>query len=125
MNKLDELEIKLNNEQTDVAVITETWITPNTAHEQFYLEGYNVFNKCRLDRNGSGVLVYVKDHIKGSLIDDLNVPPEIEGEWIMLNHPKFPRDVPSIAVFAVYNPPDSPYEDLLRHHIISSVDYIF
>lgn len=123
LNKLDELELRLNNEQTDVAVITESWITPDTSAEQYSVVGYNVFNKCRPNRNGGGVLLYVKEHLRATAIDDdIHVPPEIEGEWIILHHPKFPRCVPSIVVFAVYSPPDSQHEDLLRHHIICSVD---
>ena len=42
----------------------------------------------------------------------------------MLHHPNFPRCVPSVMVFAVYSPPDSQHEDLLRHHIICSVDQL-
>ena len=59
LNKLDELQLLLTAKQADVAAVTESSITPNTAPEQYHVEGYNVFSKCRRDRNGGGVLLYV------------------------------------------------------------------
>ncbi len=54
------LEIVLITNQIDIAVITESWISPSTASEQYSLEGYIAFSVCRQTRTGGGVLVMLK-----------------------------------------------------------------
>ena len=92
LNKFHEMECRFTRECADAAVITESWITPNTSPDTYSVDGYNIFNKCRTNRSGGGVLLYVKDHIRATVFEDIAVPPKIKGEWIMLNQPKF-RDV--------------------------------
>ena len=111
LSKLDEIKLRFTSERADVAVITKSWIAPNTSPDTYSVDGYNILCKCRTNTSGGGVLLYVKDHIRATVIEDIAVPPEIEGEWIMLNHPKFP--------------PESPYEDLLRHHIINATAWSY
>ena len=125
LNKLDELQLLLTAKQADVAVVTESWITPNTAPEQYHVEGYNVFSKCRRDRNGGGVLLYVKQHLQATPADDIVVPLAVEGEWVYIHHPRFPRSIPTIAIFSVYIPPNSPHEALIQQHIISTMDSLW
>ena len=68
--------------------------------------------------------MYVKESFAASPIDGVTVPPEIEGEWLLIRHPKFPRSVPAIAVFAMYMAPDSPHVVLLYEHVASTMDFL-
>ena len=68
--------------------------------------------------------MYVKESFAASPIDGVTVPPEIESELLLIRHPKFPRSVPAIAVFAVYMAPDSLHVDLLYEYVASTMDFL-
>ena len=109
----------------DIAIVTESWVKPTTAPDQYNIANFNVFSKCRQDRPGGGILIYTKDNLRAEPIEEIIVPPELEATWMLVTHPKLPRAVPHmyIAVAAVYIPPQSPHQDLMNH-LISSVDYL-
>ncbi len=62
-NKFDELkELTLVN-SWDIIGITEIWIRSNDRDfiGEYRLKGYSLFNKDRLNKNGGGVLLYIKE----------------------------------------------------------------
>jgi hypothetical protein len=64
MNKLDEVELAIRDENLDIVMITETWLLDSILTSEINIDGYTVFRKDRNDVNktrGGGVIVYVKN----------------------------------------------------------------
>ena len=63
MNKLDELDVLLHqsDNQTDIAVLTETWQSDKIPDDFLSIDGYNIFTRTRDIKRGGGVAVYVKE----------------------------------------------------------------
>ena len=55
----------LVTEKPEIVGITETWIHTNTRdfEGEFEIPGYKTFKKDRLDREGGGVMLYVRGHL--------------------------------------------------------------
>ncbi|XP_066300008.1 uncharacterized protein [Branchiostoma lanceolatum] len=87
------------------------------------IEGYSSFRRDRPDKRGGGVAVYVKNYITAKPVD-LAVPSELECVWVHLRPPWLPREITSIALCGVYNPPASPNEDALLDHLSESMDLL-
>lgn len=70
--------------------------------------------------------MYVKNSFSANLITDINVPDELECVWVMVRPHRLPRDVSTIAVCAVYIPPDSPValQNLLVDHLLEATDFL-
>ena len=115
LNKIDELAETLQQARSDIAIVTKSWVKPTTAPDQYNVSNFNVFSKCQQDRPGGGILIYTKDNLRAEQIEEIIVPPELEATWMLVTHPKLPRAVPHI-------PPQSPHQDLMMNHLISSVD---
>ena len=89
----------------DIIGITETWL--NTANRDFLAEyklpGYTMFEKSRTDRNGGGILLYVKDHLNPV---NLTKPQIVNIDTLYLilkdKHGK------KIAIGLIYRPPAQP-----------------
>ena len=124
VNKFDEMEIVLQQEIIDVAVITESWFHPLLPEHMLAIDGYNLFSKCRTHVKGGGVAVYVRSHIMAKEIDVITVPEELECKWVLISPKRTPRDVSLIAVCAVYITTDSPNQETLRQHILESMDIL-
>lgn len=66
MNKLDELELYVRDENLDIVGITETWLTASVLSSEVSIEGYTLLRKDRNDANktrGGGVALYINDEI--------------------------------------------------------------
>ncbi|XP_033118226.1 uncharacterized protein LOC117117864 [Anneissia japonica] len=124
MNKVDELRMLINDKQPDVCCICESWITSDTATERYSIEGYNVFNYCRSNRKGGGILTYVKDNIAAEIFSDIVVPDELEAQWLVLKHPRLPRVAPYIVLGSVYLPSRTEAENgnVMLTHLHTCVD---
>ncbi len=122
-NKFEEVEILFDHHKVDIGVITESWFSPNMPEEQLNITGYNLFYKCRDKKKGGGVAVYVRDEVPAYAID-VPVPEELECTWVNVRPRRLPRGISSIAICAVYIVRDSPFQDLLRSHLLQSVDYL-
>ena len=92
-NKVDKLGIILNENQIDLAAITETWFSTEAPMGQFSIEGYNLFSQPRKDRRAGGVALYVKDHIIASPMRDITVPDDIEAIWTSVRPYRLPRPI--------------------------------
>ena len=84
VNKVDELEIYINEEDLDIVGVTETWLTEEILTSEFSFEGYTLLRKDRKDlvkTRGGGVAIYVKNDINMIERDDLNMQLFPESIW--------------------------------------------
>ena len=53
------------SEELDIIGITESWVHEETRDfvGEYEIQGYKLFKKDRLNKEGGGVLLYVKDHL--------------------------------------------------------------
>ena len=63
INKTDELELYVVEENPDLICITESWANANIGDGEINMNGYTVFRRDRKNRIGGGVLLYVKNNI--------------------------------------------------------------
>ncbi|KAI8498128.1 hypothetical protein Bbelb_240720 [Branchiostoma belcheri] len=122
-NKLDEFHCVLNDNLIEIALISETWFTPEQPQEMMEIDGFTLFSKPRRGKPGGGVAVYVKDSLYARHLD-VEVPSELECTWVYVRPTRLPREISGLAVCAVYLPPDSPHQDSLRDHLITTVDQL-
>ncbi|CAH1246075.1 Hypp7649 [Branchiostoma lanceolatum] len=121
LNKMDEFQAVISTSAVDVAVVTETWFTPNLPTEAKDIPNYNLFSKCWSDRRGGGVAVYTRCTIPSKPLD-IAVPTDLEYVWVQLRPHWLPRSVSSIALCAVYHPPNSTRDDVLLEFLADSID---
>ncbi|KAI8502591.1 hypothetical protein Bbelb_192930 [Branchiostoma belcheri] len=120
-NKLDDLQTVLSLNKVQIAVISETWFSPDLPSDLWNIDGYQLFSKPRVGKQGGGVAVYVADDVQARELD-IPVPPELECLWVKVRPTRLPRGVSAIAVCAVYFPPASQHGTTLIDHLIDSTD---
>ena len=104
MNKLDELHILTSSHMPDIIAITESWLSEAVPDNAVSLNNYVVFRKDRINKQGGGVVLYVRDNILCSLLPGVN-DSDFEIIWVKLR-PKFlPRPFAVLVVIVVYCPP--------------------
>ena len=109
LNKIDELEIYIKEEDLDLVGITETWLTEEILTSEVNMEGFTLLRKDRKDlvkKRGGGVAIYVKNDIKIVERDDLNMPLFPESIWCELIS-KGDKTLLGVC----YRPPDSSVEN--------------
>ena len=109
VNKVDELEIYINEEDLDIVGVTETWLTEEILTSEFSFEGYTLLRKDRKDlvkTRGGGVAIYVKNDINVIERDDLNMQLFPESIWCELVI-KGEKTLLGVC----YRPPDSSAEN--------------
>jgi len=64
-NKFQELAVVLRLEKPDVVAITETWIHTSSRdfEGEFQVPGYLMYHRDRSNREGGGVMLYIKDSL--------------------------------------------------------------
>jgi len=79
MNKLDEFEAWIAAIDPDVVGVTETWANNSIFDSELMIEGYDLFRKDRpVDRDGGGVILYVKSNLHAvEFVPDSNFPEQI------------------------------------------------
>jgi hypothetical protein len=63
VNKQEELELYIHEEEPDIVGITETWTVENVEDAEISIEGYTMFRRDRelgIKQRGGGVLLYIK-----------------------------------------------------------------
>ena len=70
LNKIDEMKVILQECKFDVMGVCETFIDDNIADHEITIEGYSVVKKNRT-RHGGGVLLYIKDSVRYTVITEL------------------------------------------------------
>ena len=68
-NKFPEFQALVATEEPHLVAITESWLRTSDRdfEAEFEIPGYQLFHKDRLDRQGGGVMLYVKDDIKATI----------------------------------------------------------
>ena len=67
LNKINDLEVLLNEQEPDFVLIAETWLNDDTNTAMLNIEGYYIDPDLRLDRKdtlngiGGGLIVYIKE----------------------------------------------------------------
>ena len=119
MNKIEDLEIVIKNNDVDIACITETWLTANIADPVVDISGYTIVRKDRaMPKRGGGVCAFVKSSIGFRTIEELD-NPLFEYLWLYLRPPRLPRGFSCIIICIIYHPPPD-NEAGLAEYLISS-----
>ena len=122
--KIDELECVVNQNDSDIVCITETWSSNEILASAIAMNGFTLFRKdC--EKRGGCVAIFVKSNIrcKRLVVPDL---PECMTEilWLQIRPRRLPRAVSSVLIAVVYHPPHASAIDnyKLYDHIQDVVD---
>ena len=87
----------------NILIITEIKLDNTFPVSQFHIDGYS--KPCRLDRNknGSGIIIYVREDIPNRMLTKHNFPDNITGLFIELNFRKC-----NWLSGRMYHPPSQP-----------------
>ena len=92
MNKIEDLEIVIKNDDVDVACITETWLTANIVDPVVDISGYTIVRKDRaMPKRRGGVCAFVKSSIGFRTIEELDNPLFECLWWLYLRPARLPR----------------------------------
>ena len=82
--KFEQLKVIIGN-YLDVLVIVETKLDPSFPTEQFLIDGYG--KPYRLDRNreGGGIIIYIREDIPSKELNNHNFTKNVEGLFIEVN----------------------------------------
>ncbi|BHF81444.1 hypothetical protein SprV_0702457400 [Sparganum proliferum] len=100
--KLDELKIHICDLSPDVVSLTESWLSENVDDRELMLPGFQLFRRDRRERQGGGVVTYVKH---GLLVSEKTEQFACSAEtiWLTIRVP----GSQSLEVLTVYRPPRS------------------
>nr|VZI45770.1 unnamed protein product [Spirometra erinaceieuropaei] len=100
--KLDELKIHICDLSPDIVSLTETWLSENVDDRELMLPGFQLSRRDRRERQGGGVVTYVKH---GLLVSEKTEQFACSAETIWLNI-RVPGSH-SLEVLTAYRPPRS------------------
>ena len=103
-NKLNELEILVDNNNNDTVFLTETWLTGNIPDEAINCLGMNLVRPDRKHVIGRGFAVLINSKIPFKVRDDLSCN-FFECLWVTVRPKWLPREISRISVCCVYLPP--------------------
>ncbi|VDL92068.1 unnamed protein product [Schistocephalus solidus] len=63
LSKLDELKIHVCDLSSHIISLTETWLSQHVDDREVTMAGYQLFRTDRKERQGGGVLIYVKSKL--------------------------------------------------------------
>ena len=75
LSKLDELKLRMIQDNIDIVGITETWLHPDILDSELFINGYKMYRKDRKDfreARAGGVLLYIRDSLISNFCEDLN-----------------------------------------------------
>lgn len=103
LGSIDEIRLLVEERNTDVLCVSESWLTPNSPDDFIKIPGYKIF-RCDGGRGG-GVCIYVKDVLMTNVIN-LDVPRQegVEDVWVIVQC----RKLPSFIIGCVYRHPKAP-----------------
>lgn len=99
--KLDELFVLAETHNPDIICIVESWLNVDIVDAEVAIPGY-VSCRADRDRNGGGIIIYIKSSFQFSLLP--NPPSGLELLTIILQHSTMPARI-CLSVF--YRPPSS------------------
>ena len=121
MNKINDLQILINDSDPDLILITETWCNEDISNAMLNVTGYFIEPELRLDRTdtmngiGGGLLVYAKENL-------VVKPVQIDNDFNMFRRFEVLRSEskdderfetkPNLTITLVYRPPRSRTENI-------------
>ena len=119
-DKSVEVELTLNQNNVDIAVFTETWLSNDTS-KQLPFNDYVKFHMIRENvlRHSGGVSVFVHKNIPATKLK-VKVPEQFEVIWVSVRPNWLPRTISNIIICGTYYPGSGsiyapPQEDLLTY----------
>ena len=115
--------------QPAVIAITETWLNDEITDSCISLSAdngnYTVYRRDRAERQGGGVLFYVRNDIQSHKLSFIDTEPH-EVLWIALRPRVLPRPISILICCVLYCPPwySSELKNSLINHIITAADSI-
>ena len=123
VQKTDELEAVLRENDVDVACVTETWLKQTVPSELVNIPGYIVHRSDRKDgRRGGGVAVFVRHNLPCVRLPALETA-SVEMVWLLYRRPRMPRAVSHVIVGAIYHPPSAD-DRVTTSHILNCLDSV-
>ena len=98
-NKFNQLKLFVQG-KVDILIVTETKFDSTFPTSQFVIDGYSEPYRFDRNRNGGGVLIYIREDIPSKLLADHKLTHDIEGIFVELNLRKKKR-----LFFGSYHPP--------------------
>ena len=84
----------------DILVVTETKLDDTFLTSQFLITGFSVAHRLDQNRNGDGIMIFIRDDIPSRVLMKHVFPDDIEGLFIELNFRKT-----KWLLFGIYHPP--------------------
>ena len=86
-NKIDEWKISIQQHKPTFILLTETWLNDQVTDGLIALQGYRIFRKDRMNREGGGILIYVKESVGEIQIHSspevkYQTPVPVESLWV-------------------------------------------
>ena len=69
----------------DVIIVTETKLDDSFPKAQFCIDGFSIPYRLDRNRNGGGLMIYVRDDIPSKMLTKHNLPEDIETAFTELN----------------------------------------
>ncbi|VDM04596.1 unnamed protein product [Schistocephalus solidus] len=97
---LDKLKINVCELSPDIISVTENWLSQHVDDREVTMTGYQIFRKDRKERQGGGVLTYVKSEL--TVLDKTyKLASTSEAIWLSVKV----SGTSSLDVLTVYRPP--------------------
>ena len=125
--KVDELQVIVDDYDIAVACITETWFREYMDDTNLALDGFCLERKDRGHRRGGGVACYTRNDIEYNRLRELE-DEMLEVLWIKAMPIRLPRKLSCILVGCLYytHQTDFLQTDFLqmREHVITGIDTV-
>ena len=83
-SKFDQLKLLIQG-KVDILIITETKLDDSFPIDQFIISGYSKPYRLDRNRNGGGIIIYIREDIPSKQINLLKLPDDIENIFIEVN----------------------------------------
>lgn len=100
LNKMDAIRLWTKTTDTDILVLSETWLKPSITNNMIHIDGYNIFRTDRANKGG-GVAIYAKSSLVCCVVEALTKPKFFELCAIKVNLPSGS----TLTVVGCYRPP--------------------
>lgn len=104
-NKIDELQGVVENNNVTITIVTESWLSSEIPNSSTSIgRSYITYRKDRENKQGGGVIAYIKSDLKSKRIATLE-DKDKEVLWLRLYPTRIPRPHSCIIGAGVYFPP--------------------
>ena len=121
-NKIDDLELVIDSNKVEVAVVTETWFNDASIYIS-NIPKYTTLSKSRTKKRGGGVAIFVKDNLSAHMLQH---NCDFECMWVKIRIRNQKSDCPTFNLYvgAIYYPPSLTKDREMVEHLCHTVDDI-